>query len=1146
MTNKKGNPDSWQNRVITKSRVMEQDVIRRIVTAGAKSPEEADALYAAMQAEARADRLTQQSGAQFKVGSELSNAVNVNALTTTTDAAKANSPVGEAAFLDVNVPAMSPPRAQEGNVPIRVQVESKDGKFDPKWKEAEVNSGDIPTGVPQLEFASQTIPSEKERSLPERGKEAEKEKVPPITTEDVARLMDAVEETRTFYAEVLAIDQREQSMYSKVVSLFKNVKRVPDPAVVRAESAYREQLMLLQNMKLERIKQSGLKGQELKRALAEGLRYFKIDEAQALYEAQTKMQLQAMEKTRMGQLSQKVENFFRGYNKLSFTKKLGVAGGFATAAVATGGLSVWASRAFSGMALATSLNVAGDAFVQRQRAQALEGELVGALSDISHQKILNLVRTENDDEDEHDAEREIDQSLEENDPKKDRFVYAAYGRIPESELTDEDRLIMAKHKEAEEQEKAAAKRSSQVLKGEIPEEEWTDEERDFVTEYRTKEAELLYQKYSTFAERAIEVHTGRIEKWMTDDRRRRWAVRGAAIALGFIAGKFISEFVQSDTVKPLREAIKSKLSAGLEYFTQVAHQNTADSGLQHQTVMFDENFPEPKQTIPRPDNWPKDLVSQIPTEMTPNGAPGGVVNAPGISPTNTPAASGHGTLAEKFGVGSTASPLAQDMLKSEVTPTLSEVVNAERFSASSTASPLAQEMLAPEQPTPPFAEIVKDLPVSEGNGVVPDAVQPKIKDILTHQAAKGDTLWGDSIKLAKELGIDASKQNAFAVKVETVLREAIEHNPKLLDQLGFSEAEFTKSEGENLWLVKNKPVDYSSILTQEKLQEMMKSMTEEGSSSAQETVPPVFKPAVPIKTPIPDLPSSETVQVTPSNEFQAMTQNTGSAELAASVVAQEMSTSGNPKGQILTIRNVAGGAEPPIDIAALKQSLATEVVPAKAVGVPKTGAEAILAARIPGDSAVPGRFVDAALENSGSRKTPAGLVRATAEMLTPEKLAKQYSAEKFKANEYISGLNPAEAQAMKLKYQDLVHRVMVLRPGEVSPADFDQLERFRAYQRAGVVGVFPAQSESMRMGDIMDKFAKMERGEIVFFGFSLEKSDLHSTHIKHLGRFVQENIRMFGVVGTPGKEEKLAEYFARMLVVSEKAPQLLPRSGRSM
>ena len=398
MKNKNSNPESWQDRVITKSRGMEQDAIKRIVTAGAKSPEEAEALYAAMRTDERADRLARESKVVFEVGSEPSEDVNVSTPTTTPDASETISLVGEVTAQEASVPVMSPPSAQEGNVPIRVQVEPKGGRFDPQWKETEMNYGTLPIDIPQPKTNEQPIQESRvhKKEDPKKREEEKKETTAPVSPEDRARLVDAVEETRTFYAEVLAIDRREQSMYSKVVSLFKNVKRVPDPAVVRAESAYREQLMLLQNMELERIKQSGIAGQELKNALAEGLRYFKVHESQELYEARTKMQLQAMEKTRMGQLSQKVENFFRGYNKLSFTKKLGVAGGFATAAVATGGLSVWASRVFSGMALATSLNVAGDALMQQRRTKALEGELVGALD--VHQIRIDSEELEDEDE----------------------------------------------------------------------------------------------------------------------------------------------------------------------------------------------------------------------------------------------------------------------------------------------------------------------------------------------------------------------------------------------------------------------------------------------------------------------------------------------------------------------------------------------------------------------------------------------------------------------------------------------------------------------------------------------------------------------------------------------------------------------------
>lgn len=1102
MKNKNSNSDSWQDRVITKSQVMEQDAIKHIVTAGAKSPEEAEALYAATRADKRADRLARKSKVVFDVGSEPSKDVAVGTPTTTPDASEAIAIVGEATSQEASVPVMSPSSVQEGNVPIWVQAEPKDGNFDPAWKEPGVKYGDTPTGIPQPEIPSKVttpeIPTASSETMLETAKEM------PVTTEDVARLMDAVEEARVFYAEVLAIDKREQSLFSKVTALFKNVKRVPDPAIERAKSVYQEQLLKLQEAELERIKQSGLKGQELKEALAEGLRYFKLNEVQELYEAQNKMRLQVMERTKMGRLSQKIENFFRAYNKLSFAKKMTVAGGWFGAAVATGGASVFFSRTFAGAAMATGLNAATDSWVERKRVEQLDREMkaMDEMEDVSfyYERQGGKVQLQNNTEDDEEGSLQdlveadaVAHALEEGGAvvtPEEMEVYAAYGR-------DEKGNWLKK-----------------------------SEQTTAPSEARPEE---LYERFQLFTEKIIKETPDLVERWKTNDKRRRMAIRVAGFASAFLMGKIAGAALETEAGKEGSAWMREKMTAGISWLAEYFEGggNAAEQPLKG-PVIFDESVTASKQT------GTQVTVSAPETQVS---VESGLKKFPGEPP---------------------VSEFAQEMMAPQGrTPALDEIANvrttlAEKFQVDEATSKLAQEMLTPEGSTPTLDAIVteKTSEAAAPETVAPGAISSKIENILAHTAVKGDTLWDDSIKMAKGLGVEAGNEKAFAAKVEGAIREAIEKDQTLLSKMGFSETEFTRSDGEHLWLVEGKPVDYSSILTQEKLQEIVNGLGEAGKVPGASPEGIGVKPELSVA---PETPSVSTSEVSGKGGVAEVRPTFDGMDASGeSVVANEASP--RDSGKILEMRTVAQAPAPPLeaaDIAALKASLSAEAaanMPATppVSGTPKIGAETILAAKGSGVTGGGARFIDAATESAGSKKAPAGFVRVGAEILTPEKLVEQYSAEKFDANQYISSLSPAEYEASRLKYNNLVRKVMVLQPGEVSPADFEQSERFRAYERAGMVGVFPAQSGNMKMSDIMEKFSKMEKGELVAFGFSLEKNDLHSTHIKHLGRFVRENIRLFGVVGTPGKEERLAEYFARMLAISEKAPHLIVRSPRIM
>ena len=207
-------------------------------------------------------------------------------------------------------------------------------------------SGGLPTGEnePAHEPRAEDVNAEREAieraaregkfwSTPRDDETGTKETSPEKRSELDEKIDRLKEEVNDLRAKYVKEDYETMSAWVKLKNIFgRNVQEGEKKREWQIE--YQNALLRLQEVELEKIKQSGVTGQELKDAMAELLRYTKLDEAVNLIGART--QYSAENRNWPTAILDTFGTLGREYNKLSFTKKMLIAGSLTGLALSMG------------------------------------------------------------------------------------------------------------------------------------------------------------------------------------------------------------------------------------------------------------------------------------------------------------------------------------------------------------------------------------------------------------------------------------------------------------------------------------------------------------------------------------------------------------------------------------------------------------------------------------------------------------------------------------------------------------------------------------------------------------------------------------------------------------------------------------------
>lgn len=182
-----------------------------------------------------------------------------------------------------------------------------------------------------------------------------------VLQEKIDVLKTEVAEFRYKYAEM---DYEKTSAWKTLKGFFRNMTPdgKDDADTAYWSSEYHQKLMTLQNLELEQIKQSGLKGEALKERMAGLLQYYKYEQATALYNDRTQVRMDRQ--NFVGKAWGKWEEMVKGYGKLSLSKKVLIGVGLFGVSVATGGVGAAGVLVLRRMMGATGLALTTDALLE--------------------------------------------------------------------------------------------------------------------------------------------------------------------------------------------------------------------------------------------------------------------------------------------------------------------------------------------------------------------------------------------------------------------------------------------------------------------------------------------------------------------------------------------------------------------------------------------------------------------------------------------------------------------------------------------------------------------------------------------------------------------------------------------------------------
>jgi hypothetical protein len=237
-------------------------------------------------------------------------------------------------------PTPSEPIAEAGKEPITPAAAAQPAAVPETGTEQGKKGGDEGIlAVPAAEEEKQKSGAEEKPSENPVPEEPEKGSL----DEKIAQLKSETEDMRARYVKE---DYDNTNAWAKVRSFFRLKDKEQNPDTLYWQAQYDNKLIDLQDLELEKIKQSGLRGKELKEAMAGMLRYFKYDEAVSVIDARTRYRAE-----NRGWGERIVDAFGalgRNYNRLSFKEKMAL-----TVLLTGGAMGAAASGGFAAGALAT-------------------------------------------------------------------------------------------------------------------------------------------------------------------------------------------------------------------------------------------------------------------------------------------------------------------------------------------------------------------------------------------------------------------------------------------------------------------------------------------------------------------------------------------------------------------------------------------------------------------------------------------------------------------------------------------------------------------------------------------------------------------------------------------------------------------------
>lgn len=335
--------------------------------------------------------------------------------------------------------------------------------------------------------------------------------------EEIARLGEEVVRAREAYAEACAVDEDEQGLLKKVQRLIKRSTYQRDPAFERTETQYKNAVARLHNAELGRVKEAELSSRGREEAMVQALRYLKVDEVTNLYQARTQAKHIENEKSFVGRIARKTHDFFVWYNKQPIKVKIAFAAGWAALAAGTGGVAAapvivaLGRYGFGGMSASTALNALTEQYAQSKRQKLLIQE---------HESTKHKLRDD-------DSVTFDESKIEDGSAKGEKDPDTTGVEVPKGTAAYEEAMAAFGQGGRESRE--------------------TD----------TKDQEILFKNYEKHLDESIGQLTTKTDKWIKQDKTRRWIGRAVGFAAVPVVQKLLAIGMDTETGKALQSKLGS-------------------------------------------------------------------------------------------------------------------------------------------------------------------------------------------------------------------------------------------------------------------------------------------------------------------------------------------------------------------------------------------------------------------------------------------------------------------------------------------------------------------------------------------------------------------------------------------------------------